>query len=153
MGREDGGRILAELLGHAVAIALDLRGGGGDGPIEPLQLVFHGVTRQEPTRDAEPLVVHDKHFADRHAGRYGNPLKTFHVVSNERTGHSTSASRSARHARRFLRIERRLRVAPRSDLTRLAPRRRLCRSPRPSRRELRSTVAERCDAVASSTGH
>ena len=73
--------ILAELLGDAVAIALDFGGGGGDGLIEPLELVFDGVARQEPPRDAESLVVHDKHFADRHAGRNGNPLKTFHVVS------------------------------------------------------------------------
>ena len=75
---------LAELLGDAVAIALDLGGGGGDGPVEPFELVFDGVARQEPPRDAESLVVHDKHFADRHAGRNGNPLQTFHVVSNRR---------------------------------------------------------------------
>src|SRR3954468_11904688 len=48
---------------------------------QPLQLVFDGVTGQEPPRDAKSLVVHDKHFADRHAGRNGNPLKAFHVVS------------------------------------------------------------------------
>ena len=78
--------ILAELLGDAIAIALDLGRGGGDGLVEALELVFHGVARQEPPRDAESLVVHDKHFADRHAGRNGNPLQTFHVVSLESTG-------------------------------------------------------------------
>ena len=80
MGGEDRAVLLAQLLGDAVAIALDLGGGGGDGLIEPLQLVLDRVARQEPTRDAKSLVVHDEHFADRHAGRNGNPLKTFHVV-------------------------------------------------------------------------
>ena len=88
---------LPSCFGDPVAIALDLGGGGGDGPIQPLQLVFDGVTRQEPTRDAESLGVHDEHFADRHAGRNGNPLKTFHVDSTE------SADRSKRHRRAALR--------------------------------------------------
>ena len=47
---------------------------------EPLQLVLDGVARQEPPRDAKSLVVHDKHFADRHAGRNGNALQAFHVA-------------------------------------------------------------------------
>ena len=55
--------------------------GGGDGPVQPLELVFDRVARQEPPRDAESLVVHDEHFADRHAGRNGNPLQTFHVLT------------------------------------------------------------------------
>ena len=80
MGREDGGRIFAELLGNAIAMALDFGRGGGDGLVEPLELIFHGIARQEPPRDTESLVVHDKHFADRHAGRYGNTLETFHVA-------------------------------------------------------------------------
>ena len=95
VGGEDRAVFLAELLGDAVAIALDLGGGGGDRLIEPLQLVFDGIARQEPTRDAKSLVVHDERFADRHAGRNGNSLKTFHVVS--RCDRLLRAMRSERH--------------------------------------------------------
>ena len=68
---------------------------------EPLELVFDGIARQEPPRDAKSLVVHDKHFADRHAGRNGNPLQTFHVVSL--SGRPLDSQLAARRAplRRF----------------------------------------------------
>ena len=71
---------LPELLRHPVAIAVDFLRGGADGLVQPFELHVHRVTRQKPTRDAESLGVHDEHFADRHAGRYGNPLKTFHAA-------------------------------------------------------------------------
>ena len=65
--------------------------------LQPLQLVFNGIARQEPPRDAKSLVVHDQHFADRHAGRNGNPLKAFHVVSVARP--ATRANYAARASR------------------------------------------------------
>ncbi len=81
VGREDGGRILAELLGNPHAMPFDFGSGRFEGFIEAFELVLDRIAREEPPRDAKSLVVHDKHFADRHAGRYGNPLQTFHVVS------------------------------------------------------------------------
>src|SRR4051812_6840726 len=62
-------------------MALDFGSGGNESLVEALELVFDGIARQEPARDTKSLVVHDKHFADRHAGRNGNSLQTFHVVS------------------------------------------------------------------------
>ena len=94
VGGEDRAVLLAELLGHAVAMAFDFSGRGENRLIEPLQLVFDGITRQEPTRDAKSLVVHDKHFADRHAGRYGNPLKAFHGIL---AGTPADSARCGRH--------------------------------------------------------
>ena len=82
MGRKDRRVFLAQLLGNLGPLALDLVGRRYDRPVQPFELVFHGVTRQKTTRDAKPLVVHDEHFADRHAGRDGNPLKTFHADSD-----------------------------------------------------------------------
>ena len=45
MGREDRGRILAELLGNPVAVALHFRGGSGNRLVEPMKLVLHRVAR------------------------------------------------------------------------------------------------------------
>jgi hypothetical protein len=77
---EDRAVLRAKLLGDAVAIALDFSRGGSDRLVKALEFVFHGVARQEPARDTKSLVVHDKRFADRHAGRNGNSLKTFHCL-------------------------------------------------------------------------
>ena len=66
--------LLAQFARDAVAAVLDFNARGDDGFVEPFKLVDHGVARNEPPRDAEPLGVHDQRFADRHAGRNGNPL-------------------------------------------------------------------------------
>ena len=80
VGREDRPVLAAQLLGDPIAIALDLFRGRAHRLVEPFQLHVDRVSRQEPPRDAESLGVHDEHFADRHAGRYGNPLKSFHAA-------------------------------------------------------------------------
>ena len=74
VGREDGAVLLAQFAGDGVAIALDFGAGGGDGLVEPFQLVVDRVARDEPARDAKSLVVHHQRFADGHAGRNGNSL-------------------------------------------------------------------------------
>ena len=78
MGLEDRAVLFAQFGGDGVAIAGDLVGGRGDGLVEPLQLVDHGVAGDEPPRDAKSLVVHDQRFADDDARRNGDSLKFLH---------------------------------------------------------------------------
>ncbi len=49
------------------------------GPGQTLELVFDGVARNEPPRDAKSLGVDDQRFADGDAGRNGDSLKFLHV--------------------------------------------------------------------------
>ena len=74
MGVEDGGVLVAQLARDRFAIALDFCAGGGHGRVEPFHLIFDGIARDEPARNAKSLGVHHQCFADRHAGRNGNSL-------------------------------------------------------------------------------
>ena len=65
-------------VGDGLAVVGDFRAGGGDGPVQPLQLVVHRVARNEPAGDAKSLVVHHQRFADGDARRNGDPLKFLH---------------------------------------------------------------------------
>jgi hypothetical protein len=78
MGGEDGGVVVAQLIGDALAVVLDLADGGVERAVEALQLLVDGVARKEAARDAESLVVEHESFADRDAWRYGNALEAFH---------------------------------------------------------------------------
>ena len=74
MGFENRAVLLAQFHSDGVAVLGDLRGRGGDGFIEPFQLVDHGVARDEAAGDAKSLVVHHQRFTYGNARRNGNPL-------------------------------------------------------------------------------
>ncbi len=74
MGGEDGAVLFAELAGDGLAIAVDLLARGAHGRFEPFQLVFHRVARDESSRDAKALVVHDEGLTHGDAGRNRNSL-------------------------------------------------------------------------------
>ena len=80
MGVEDRRVLRAEFASDSVAIDFDLRAGGSDRLVETVEFIDDRVARDEPPRDSEPLSVHHQRFADRHAGRNGNPLKSLHGV-------------------------------------------------------------------------
>ena len=58
------------------------------------------VARNEPPRDAKSLVVHHQRFADGHAGRNGNPLKSLHANPSRTTRGGMYAAGSQRNAAR-----------------------------------------------------
>ncbi len=124
-------------------MAFDFRRGRCDGLIQPVELVLHRVPREESPRDAEPLVIHHQHFADRHAGRYGNPLKTFHVVS--RVAQLPAARAEAANTARFLLLN----LQPSAASMRMAGRgRTIGRLGRASREKRPRVPSVSCDASA-----
>ena len=74
VGVEDRRVLLAQLLGDGVAVTGNLRRGGSDGLLQPVQLVLDRIARDEPPRDAKSLVVHDQRLADGNPRRDGYSL-------------------------------------------------------------------------------
>ena len=69
MRRKDRRVLVAELPGNTVPVPLDLGTGRLNRSIKPLELIFDGISRDEPLGDSEALVVHDERFAYRHPRR------------------------------------------------------------------------------------
>ena len=74
VGREDRSILVAQLLGHLVAISTNLAGDCFNRSIEPFQFILNGVTQDEPVGNPEPLVIDDKCLANGNAGRNSYPL-------------------------------------------------------------------------------
>ena len=109
--------LLAQLAATASRLRAISPAGGGDRLVEPLQLVVDRVARDEPPRDAKSLVVHHQRFADGHARRNGNPLKSLHLIPWRRI---LRRIKSAERQRSRLSAAERRRTRLRETLTRRA---------------------------------